>query len=269
MHKIRIGLLVICMLLCAATSAPAQVSIGIGAPGVSIGINVPLYPQLVPVPGYPVYYAPNVNANYFFYDGMYWLFQYGNWYASTWYNGPWAFVNPVVVPVFILRIPVRYYRVPPVYFRGWQPNAPPHWGEHWGHGWEQHRRGWNTWNRGNVPARAPLPNYQRYYPGNRYPRVDQQRTIRNRYYGYQPHNTIIRQHYQGQRAPATVQPGKRQAPPQQQGPAFQGQRQYPGAEQHIQQAPRYQGHEQRSREPDRGHGQGQIKGEERGGKHNK
>lgn len=25
---------------------------------VSIGINVPVYPQLVLVPGYPVYYAP-------------------------------------------------------------------------------------------------------------------------------------------------------------------------------------------------------------------
>ena len=242
MQKIRIGLVVACMVLCAATYAPAQVSIGIGAPGVSIGINVPLYPQLVPVPGYPVYYAPNVNANYFFYDGMYWALQYGNWYASTWYNGPWAYVNPVAVPAFILRIPVRYYRAPPVYFRGWQPNAAPHWGQYWGHGWEQQRRGWDTWNRGNVPARAPLPYYQRSYRGNSYPGVDRQPTIRNRYYHYQPHNTMIRRHYEGQGPPATVQPGRRQAPPQYRGPAPQGHGQYRGAERQMQHGPGHQGH---------------------------
>jgi hypothetical protein len=213
MRKLRHGLIAMCILLCSAASTPAQVSIGIGSPNVSIGINLPLFPQLVPVPGYPVYYAPSVNANYFFYDGMFWVFQYGNWYASTWYNGPWAFVDPVVLPAFILRIPVRYYRVPPVFFRGWQLNAPPHWGQHWGYNWEQHRRGWDSWNRSYPPARAPLPYYQRYYSGNRYPRVEQQRTIRSRYYRYQPHNTIIRQHYGGQRAPAPVQPGRRGATP--------------------------------------------------------
>jgi hypothetical protein len=47
----------------------AQVSIGIGLPNISIGINVPLYPEFEQVPGYPVYYAPHVNSNYFFRDG--------------------------------------------------------------------------------------------------------------------------------------------------------------------------------------------------------
>src|SRR5882672_1694745 len=97
-------------------AAFAEVSIGIGinVPGVSIGINLPAYPQLVPVPGYPVYYAPDMQSNYFFYDGMYWVCQGDNWYASSWYNGPWGLVAPAVVPVFVLRVPVRYYRQPPV-----------------------------------------------------------------------------------------------------------------------------------------------------------
>ena len=90
MQKIRYGLIVLWMLLCSVTSAAAQVSIGIGLPNVSIGINLPLFPELVPVPGYPVYYAPRVDANYFFYDGMYWVYQDDNWYASSWYNGPWG-----------------------------------------------------------------------------------------------------------------------------------------------------------------------------------
>jgi len=73
---------------CATTSAVAQVSFAFDSPGISIGVNVPVYPNLVRVPGYPVYYAPNLNANYFFYDGLYWVFINGDWYASPWYNGP-------------------------------------------------------------------------------------------------------------------------------------------------------------------------------------
>ena len=88
--------LVFWMLFASATSAIAQVSvgIGIGLPGLSIGINLPAYPEMVPVPGYPVYYAPRLSSNFFFYDGMYWVYQGDNWYASSWYNGPWGMVGP-------------------------------------------------------------------------------------------------------------------------------------------------------------------------------
>jgi hypothetical protein len=205
MKKIRSGLIVMLLSLCLATSAAAQISIGIGLPNVSIGINLPVFPHLVPVPGYPVYYAPAMDANYFFYDGMYWVYQNDNWYASSWYNGPWGVVDPVVVPLFILRIPVSYYRQPPVYFHGWQSNAPPRWGQHWGQGWEQRRNGWDRWKRGTVPSRAPLPVYQRQYSGDRYPRVEQQHVLRSQSYRYQPRDKAVRQHFQqqiGQKAPA-------------------------------------------------------------------
>ena len=215
MQRMRYGLVVLCMLLSLVTSAAAQVSIGIGFPNVSIGINLPLFPELVPVPGYPVYYAPQVNGNYFFYDGMYWVYQDDYWYCSSWYNGPWALVQPEVVPLFILRIPVRYYRQPPVYFRGWRSNAPPRWGEHWGHDWERHRRGWDRWKRGSAPAPAPLPVYQRQYSGDRYPRVEEQQKLRREHYRYQPRNAVVRQHFQQgeHRAPAPGQRGRQEGPP--------------------------------------------------------
>jgi len=88
------------------------VSIGIGLPHMSIGINVPTMPELVPVPDSPAYYAPGMDTNFFFYDGMYWVFKDDNWYASSWYNGPWSPVHPEAVPLFVLRIPVAYYRRP-------------------------------------------------------------------------------------------------------------------------------------------------------------
>jgi hypothetical protein len=205
---------VIWMLLCSITAATAQVSIGIGLPGISIGINLPAYPQLVRVPGYPVYYAPGLRTNYFFYDGLYWVYQRDNWYASWWYNGPWRLVTPEAVPLYVLRIPVRYYRQPPSYFRGWRSDAPPRWGEHWGHSWEQSHSGWDNWNRSSVPAPAPLPAYQRQYSGTRYPRVEQQQQLQSRNYSYQPQDAVVQQHYQAQRvesAPAPTPP--QSAPP--------------------------------------------------------
>jgi hypothetical protein len=283
MRKIRFGVFVLWMVVCCSvTSAPAEVSIGIGIglPNLSIGINLPLYPELVPVPGYPVYYAPQVNANYFFYDGMYWVYQNDYWYASSWYNGPWALVAPEVVPVFILRIPVRYYRHAPAYFRGWRADAPPRWGEHWGRGWEQQRRGWDTWQRGSAPARAPLPRYQREYSGGRYPRqVEQQRTIHSQHYRYQPRDQAVRQHYQqqGVQRPAPPHQGgpagphAQQPPPQQRGPAVHERVEQPMGIQRGKLAPIPQGQEQRMQEergrpqePGRGQGEGQRREEQRG-----
>lgn len=197
MLKIRYVLMVIGMLLCSAASAATQVSIGIGFPNVSIGINLQSYPQLVRVPGYPVYYAPRLEANYFFYDGMYWVYQEDNWYASSWYNGPWGLVSQDVVPVFVLRIPVRYYRQPPAYFREWRADAPPRWGDHWGRDWEQRRSGWDKWNHRAAPSPAPLPTYQRQYSRDRYPQqVEQQHQVQQQRYRYQPRDPVVREHYQ-------------------------------------------------------------------------
>jgi len=239
----------LCLALgCATTlTAPAHAAVSI-----SIGINVPVYPQLVVVPGYPVYYAPGLHGNFFFYDGMYWVFEGDSWYMSSWYNGPWQVVAPVYVPYYVLRVPVRYYQAPPAYFRAWQPSAPPHWGQHWGPQWEQQHRGWDKWNRGAVPAPAPLPTYQRRYSGERYPRAEQQADLQSRNYRYQPRTDIARQHHQQQQversepgAPIPSQRGPHGAP-HQGGPMAQDAR-HPGPPQYEaaprpQEAPRASQH---------------------------
>ncbi len=195
----RLALVTACMLL--GTCAPA-------AAQVSIGINLRAYPDLVAVPGYPVYYAPQLDSNFFFYDGRYWVYAQDGWYTSSWYDGPWDAVAPEWVPLFVLRVPVRYYRQPPQYFGGWAPEAPPHWGEHWGRDWEQRRSGWDRWDRAATPAPAPLPTYQREYSGERYPRADQQLALRNQNYHYQPRDAGVRQQF--------AHPPTQAAPPQRQ-----------------------------------------------------
>ncbi|HSC00806.1 MAG TPA: hypothetical protein VLE45_12885, partial [Burkholderiaceae bacterium] len=144
-------------------------------------------------PAYPVYYAPGLPANYFFYDGLYWVYVNDTWYSSYWYNGPWTIVEPAFVPVFVLRVPVRYYRAPPPYFAGWAPAEPPRWGAHWGPQWEAQRRGWDHWDRRQAPVPAPLPVYQRQYAGDRYPTGEQQRAIRQQQYRYEPRDAHVRE----------------------------------------------------------------------------
>jgi hypothetical protein len=199
-------LLSISLLLLPLFPAAAQAQI-------SISINVATYPTLVQVPGYPVYYDPQLNSNYFFYDGLYWVYAQDTWYASSWYNGPWQIVGPESVPLFVLRVPVRYYGQQPVYFRGWQSDAPPRWGEHWGQGWEAHRAGWDRWDRQSVPPPAPLPVYQREYAGARYPRApEQQQAIRVESYHYQPREAVTQQHYKQAPKPVESEAAARPAP---------------------------------------------------------
>jgi hypothetical protein len=196
------------LLLCVVTPVTAQVGIAIRSANVSIGINLPLYPQLVRVPDYPVYYAPDLDSNYFFYDGLYWVYQDDNWYESAWYNGPWDLIDPYYVPVYVLRIPVRYYRLQPTYFRYWQADAAPHWDEHWGNNWSQRRSGWDQWNHNSAPAPAPLPIYQRQYTGDRYPKPAQQQALQTKNYRYQPRTPIPQQQQvpPAQSAPALARP---------------------------------------------------------------
>ena len=160
-----------------------------------IGLDVAALPRLVRVPGLPAYYAPDLDANYFFYDGLYWVFAEDNWYASSWFNGPWELIARERVPVFVLRIPLRYYRMPPGYFYGLPAERPPRWGEFWGHEWEQQHRGWNQWDPRLVPPPAPLPRYQRDFEQDRYPRrMEDQRELHERHYPAVPREGTLFEH---------------------------------------------------------------------------
>ena len=144
MNPLLIAALLVLML---TVPAPAQVR-------VDIGVHLPSPPSLVIVPGTPVYYAPQAPANVFLYGHQYWAFANGGWYTGPNWTGPWVVVEPAVVPVPILRVPVRYYSAPPGHWRGWAPGAPPRWDTHYGRGWHESasERDWREreerWDRG-------------------------------------------------------------------------------------------------------------------------
>jgi len=105
------------------------------AADVHIGITIAAPPQLVVVPRTPVYYAPALPYNLFFYGGQYYLFHEGRWFYAPTYNGPWHLIAVEYVPVPILRVPVQYYRVRPPHWE--RRTGPPPWAPAWGY-----RRRW-------------------------------------------------------------------------------------------------------------------------------
>lgn len=161
-----------------------------------IDVDLPSYPEMQPVPDSPVYYAPNVDSNYFYYDGMYWDYYNDAWYSSAWYNGPWEVVDPVYIPTYILWVPIRFYRRPPPFFRAWHPGRAPRWSEHWGRNWLDRHNSVYGGRSGRAPPPAPLPQYQRQYPRDNYPHGAQQYALHGQRYSYQPREQVVRQHYQ-------------------------------------------------------------------------
>lgn len=119
----------------------ASASFAAGQVNVDIGIRLPSPPRLVIIPDTPVYYAPDVAANYFRYGKEYWVFKDAQWYVARQPRGPWSRVERERVPTPVLRVPVRYYRAAPQEWHDQAPHHPPRWEPQYGQKWdEQHYR---------------------------------------------------------------------------------------------------------------------------------
>jgi len=192
-----------------------------------IGVDLPEYPEMQPIPESPVYYAPGVDSNYFFYDGAYWDYYNDGWYSSPWYNGPWEYVDPVYVPTYILWVPIAFYHHPHAHWHGWDARRPPHWGQHWGRDWQtRHNAVYAGRSVGNV-QRAPLPQYQQRFNRQNYPRGVQQSQLHGQFYNYQPREMVTRQAYQN-RGIGMAQ-NLQHAPSQGQGQGHHGENRNPAA----------------------------------------
>ena len=109
-----------------AAGPDVKIDIGIGVP--PIVLTAP--PPLVVVPGTPVSYAPDVQANLFFYQGRYYTVANGVWSRAPAYSGPWVVIQIGQVPAPVVAVPVEYYKIPPGQLK---KHGPPPWAGH-GHG---------------------------------------------------------------------------------------------------------------------------------------
>jgi hypothetical protein len=80
---------------------------------------------MVSIPGTPVYHAPGVPHNYFYYHWQYFLYHQGAWFVAANCNGPWTVIALEHVPKPILAVPVTYYKVPPGHWK--KSGGPPPW----------------------------------------------------------------------------------------------------------------------------------------------
>lgn len=103
--------------------ANARVEVNIVLPRVVIAAP----PAVVVIPGTYVYFAPDVEADIFFYHG-YWYRPYrGYWYRAGGYNGPWVHIGPSRVPRVLLNIPPDFRHIPPGHQRVPYGQVKKHW----------------------------------------------------------------------------------------------------------------------------------------------
>jgi hypothetical protein len=140
-----------------ALSHDVNVSFGIDMVAPPPGVFVTRPPALYIIPGTPVYYAPQVEKQLYFYSDNWYRLYDGYWFRAAYHNGPWAYLAPPGVPVVFRRLSPRYYVVPPrdqyrvswAPPRYWRPMGARHYGDrdewddhhdnHGGRGFDGHK----------------------------------------------------------------------------------------------------------------------------------
>ena len=130
--------------------ADVQVGVHIDIPPPPV-VTFAAPPRLVVVPGVPhVHYAPDVSVNFFSYGGRYYTYDGGNWFAARGADGPWGYVEHRYVPAPLLRVPSRYYHVPPRLVGGgrWDRHSYRDDDRHDGKHWKKNKKHWKKHGRG-------------------------------------------------------------------------------------------------------------------------
>lgn len=91
---------------------PSSIQAGVPAPPLP-PLIVPGPPPVFLIPGTYAYFAPDVDADLFFYGGYWYRPHGGGWYRSSNYGGPWGFIVIDHVPGVLIKLPHGYRNVPP------------------------------------------------------------------------------------------------------------------------------------------------------------
>lgn len=106
-----------------------------GLPGPPLPpLVIPAPPPVFLIPGTYIYFAPDVDADLFFYSGFWYRPYGGRWYRSTRYGGPWGVVALNRVPRVLINLPPGYRNVPPGHQRIPYGQLKKNWRT-----WERHR----------------------------------------------------------------------------------------------------------------------------------
>ncbi len=101
-----IGVVVLSVVTLSAGTSSAGIDLNVAIPLPGLGIAGP--PALAAVAGTSVYFAPDVQADLFFYHGNWYRPYEGEWYISAEFGGPWGRVAIGNVPPPLIDLPYDY-----------------------------------------------------------------------------------------------------------------------------------------------------------------
>lgn len=128
-----------------------------GAADVDINIVLPVVhfdrdPQLVVIPETYVYFIPDRDDDFFFYQGRWWRPYRDAWFRAAAYNGPWVRVVVADVPPVIVKLPPGWRQLPPGHVRVRWVDVNRYWKQ-----WEREKY-WHSkayWHRAAPPPPPP------------------------------------------------------------------------------------------------------------------
>jgi len=136
------------------TMAAVDISIGISLPP-PIVFTAP--PDVIVMPDTnDVYVVPDIDVDFFFWNGWWWRLWEGRWYRSHYYDRGWGYYN---------NVPSFYFDVDP----GWRGYYRDH--NWYGHRWNYERipnvrlqQNWNSWHNNRHWERQGTWGVQSYQP---------------------------------------------------------------------------------------------------------
>ncbi len=215
MKKLLFGTMLLALVIVVPIPTMAAVDIRISFP-LPPPIVFAAPPELIVIPETYVYVAPDIDVDFFFWNGWWWRFWEGRWYRSRYYNRGWGYYN---------NVPSFYFDVDPGW-RGYYRDR--NW---YGHRWNYERipnqrlqQNWSSWEKNRYWERQRTWGVQSYQPR---PQQQRQELRQQRQQQYQQRPEVQQhqqQRQQQQRQPQVQKPqGQQQRQPQVQQPRQQPQ----------------------------------------------
>jgi len=187
MKKLLFGTIFLALVLVSPIQAMARVDVG-------ISISLPPLivfsapPEVIVIPGTYVYAVPDLDVDFFFYNGWWWRLWEGRWYRSRYYNRGWGYYNDV---------PNFYFDIDPSW-RGYYRNR--NW---YGQRWDYERipsqrlqQNWKSWKNARRWERQETWGVQNYQPR---PQQQRQELRQQRQQQYQQRPEVQKHQQQSQR----------------------------------------------------------------------
>jgi len=215
MKKLLFGTILLALVSVVPIQTMAQVNISISFP-LPPPIVFAAPPELIVLPDTYVYVAPDIDVDFYFWNGWWWRFWEGRWYRSRYYNRGWGYYN---------NVPSFYFDVDP----GWRGYYRDH---NWhGHRWNYERipdrrlqQNWSTWQKDRHWERRGTWGVQSYKPR---PQQQRQELRQQRQQQYQQRPEVQQHQKQVQQPKQQPQEKVQQPQRQEQKPQVQQPKQQP------------------------------------------